>query len=76
MNYTDKCCKSSKLGKIASSRVVSRAIPSETCIPVENRFTLLAGRVFAAYSLFLFPLILYSMFSDDDDFDVDDELYS
>ena len=42
---TDKCCKSSELGKIASSRVVSRAIPSETCIPMENRFTLLASRL-------------------------------
>ena len=31
---TDKTYKSSKLGKIASSRVVSRAIPSETCIPM------------------------------------------
>ena len=71
-----KSCKSSKLGRIASSRVVSRAIPSETCIPVENRFTLLACRVFAAYSLFLFPLILYSIFSDNGDVDDGDELYS
>ena len=34
-----------EIGKIASSRVVSRAIPSETCIPMENRFTLLASRL-------------------------------
>ena len=42
---TYKTCKSSKLGKIASSRQREAFLASETCIHMENRFTLHASRL-------------------------------